>query len=145
MSGIITGAHPSGLDGFQDHNGHVRVLGRLLPTPRTEKKMRMFAEIYPLIPRSQWKPIDDEGILRRWVIATYGGAPPSRRISLTAPVINAAAEIAFIVSGAAKAGVLRRVLAPPMPGAELPAQLIKPLHGVLNWYVDAAASTGEPA
>jgi 6-phosphogluconolactonase len=65
---------------------------------------------------------------------------PLWRITLTAAVINAAAEVAFIVSGAAKADVLRRVLEGPRQAMTLPAQAIEPSSGLQRWYVDAAAA-----
>src|SRR6266436_1958958 len=46
----------------------------------------------------------------RWVMAARASAASLWRITLTPVVINAAAEVLFIVSGAAKAGILRRVL-----------------------------------
>ena len=79
----------------------------------------------------------------RWAVAAYGGAAPSWRITLTPPVLNAAAEIVFVVSGATKAAVLRSVLEPSHQGAELPARMIAPPDGRLHWYVDAAANSGD--
>jgi 6-phosphogluconolactonase len=62
------------------------------------------------------------------------------RITLTPAVINAAAEVLFIVSGAAKAGILRRVLEGPRRPQSLPAQAIAPTNGRVRWCVDAAAA-----
>ena len=62
------------------------------------------------------------------------------RITLTPVVINAAAEVLFLVSGEAKAGILRRVLEGPRLPLELPAQAIAPSNGRLRWCVDAAAA-----
>lgn len=75
----------------------------------------------------------------RWVMAESVDASPSWRITLTAPVLNAAAELLFVVSGKAKANVLARVLDGPRRPRELPAQLIAPSPGRLHWLVDAAA------
>jgi len=77
----------------------------------------------------------------RWVMAEYGGTDPRVwRITLTPPVINAAGEVLFLVSGRAKAAILRRVLEGPRLPRELPAQAIAPSRGRLRWLVDQAAA-----
>jgi 6-phosphogluconolactonase len=62
------------------------------------------------------------------------------RVTLTPAVINAAAEVLFLVSGGGKARILRRVLEGPRRPQELPAQAIAPSNGRLRWYVDTAAA-----
>jgi 6-phosphogluconolactonase len=60
------------------------------------------------------------------------------RITLTLPVLNHAAEVVFLVSGANKAQVLSEVL---RPGAkEYPAQLVQPENGRLLWLLDQDAA-----
>jgi len=76
----------------------------------------------------------------RWVMAARASAASVWRITLTPAVINAAAEILFLVSGGAKAGILRRVLEDPRRPQELPAQAIAPSNGRVRWCVDAAAA-----
>jgi 6-phosphogluconolactonase len=76
----------------------------------------------------------------RWVMAARAGATSMWRITLTPVVINAAIEVLFLVSGAAKAGILRRVLEGPRRPHELPAQAISPVHGRVRWCVDTAAA-----
>jgi 6-phosphogluconolactonase len=76
----------------------------------------------------------------RWVVAARVGATSLWRITLTPAVINAAVEVLFLVSGAAKADILRRVLEGPRRPQELPAQAISPVHGRVRWCVDAAAA-----
>jgi len=76
----------------------------------------------------------------RWVMAARAAAASSWRITLTPPVINAAAEVLFLVSGGAKASILRRVLESSRRPEELPAQAIAPSNGRVRWYVDAAAA-----
>ncbi len=76
----------------------------------------------------------------RWVMAARASAASMWRITLTPAVINAAAEVLFLVSGGAKAGVLRRVLEGPRRPEELPAQAIAPSNGRVRWCVDAAAA-----
>jgi 6-phosphogluconolactonase len=62
------------------------------------------------------------------------------RVTLTATVINAAAEIVFVVSGESKAAMVRKVLGNPDRQHELPAQLIAPSAGRLIWLLDAPAA-----
>jgi 6-phosphogluconolactonase len=76
----------------------------------------------------------------RWVVAEYVAEVSMWRITLTPPVINAAAHIAFLVSGAEKAATLQRVLDGRSEPDVLPAQAIAPLEGKLHWLVDAAAA-----
>jgi 6-phosphogluconolactonase len=76
----------------------------------------------------------------RWVMAEYVAAASMWRVTLTPAVINAAAEVLFVVSGRAKAGVVRRVLEGPRRPQELPAQAIAPSSGRVRWCLDAAAA-----
>jgi len=76
----------------------------------------------------------------RWVLAARASAASMWRITLTPAVINAAAEVLFLVSGGAKAAILRRVLEGPRRPQELPAQAIAPSNGRVRWCVDAAAA-----
>jgi 6-phosphogluconolactonase len=76
----------------------------------------------------------------RLVAANYVPKLDTWRITLTAPAINSAAHIAFLVSGAGKADVLRRVLQGPRQPHELPSQMIQPVDGELVWLLDRAAA-----
>lgn len=76
----------------------------------------------------------------RWATAEYVTAVSMWRVTLTPPILNAAAELLFVVSGGAKAAILRRVLEGPRHPCELPAQVIVPPRGQLHWLVDAAAA-----
>lgn len=74
-----------------------------------------------------------------WVAAVHDPAS-MWRVTMTATVINAAAEIAFVVSGESKAAIVRKVLEGANQPAELPAQLIIPTDGRLCWLLDAPAA-----
>ncbi len=63
------------------------------------------------------------------------------RVTMTAPLLNAARTLAFLIAGQDKAQVLRDVLCGPPDIERLPAQLIHPADGTLLWILDHAAST----
>jgi 6-phosphogluconolactonase len=68
------------------------------------------------------------------------------RITLTAPVLNAAREVAFLISGADKAAALHEVLETDSSPEIYPSKLVHPAGGKLIWFVDrAAASELSPA
>ncbi len=61
------------------------------------------------------------------------------RVTMTAPLINLAHYIVFLVTGANKAAMLRTVLQGAYEPGLYPAQLIEPVDGKLLWMVDEAA------
>jgi 6-phosphogluconolactonase len=69
----------------------------------------------------------------------------SWRITLTWPVINQAANVFFLVSGADKAQILKEVFMGPRDPERLPSQLIKPADGILTLLLDRAAAAMLPA
>lgn len=76
----------------------------------------------------------------RLAIAHYVERAGNWRITLTPRAINAAANVAFLVSGAGKAARLREVLRGPYQPDVLPAQSVKPANGQLTWFVDKPAA-----
>jgi 6-phosphogluconolactonase len=74
-----------------------------------------------------------------WAAEVYVAEQDLWRVTLTAPLLNQAAVIAFIVSGADKGPVMREVIEGPFDPERLPSQLIRPESGDLRWLVDAAA------
>jgi 6-phosphogluconolactonase len=64
------------------------------------------------------------------------------RITLTAPVVNSAGRIAFLVTGHDKAPALQHVISGKQDPSTYPAQLIKPLNGELYWFLDKEAAAG---
>jgi 6-phosphogluconolactonase len=75
----------------------------------------------------------------RWVVAHYVDKLRAWRVTLTPVVINAAAQVTFIVSGAGKADPLRQVLTGPYRPDALPAQIVRPIGGRLLWLTDEEA------
>jgi len=62
------------------------------------------------------------------------------RITLNAPLINEAQHIAFLVYGAGKAIAVHHVLEDDEDIEEYPAQLIEPIVGEIEWFLDTAAA-----
>lgn len=77
----------------------------------------------------------------RLVIANWVDKLKTSRLSLTLPVINAAACVAFLVSGTDKAPALHAVLEGDAPGEQYPSKLIHPVDGKLIWLIDRAAAS----
>ncbi len=75
----------------------------------------------------------------RLVVANWVAKFNTHRITFTFPVLNRAAEVMFLASGADKAEMLRQVLegknTPP-----LPSQRVQPTDGKLLWMLDEAAA-----
>ncbi|MBI2883011.1 MAG: 6-phosphogluconolactonase [Candidatus Methylomirabilis oxyfera] len=78
---------------------------------------------------------------RWWVASNYIPELKANRLTLTPPILNRAATILFLVSGADKAAALQAVLEGPPDPERLPAQLIRPVAGRLAWLVDQAAAS----
>ena len=83
--------------------------------------------------------------MARLVVANHVPQKDTWRISLTWPVINTAAEVAFEIVGAGKAGILAQVLTGPRDPETLPSQLIRPSNGKLLFLLDEAAAARLPA
>jgi 6-phosphogluconolactonase len=76
-----------------------------------------------------------------WVAAVWVEKFAAFRITLTAPAINHAAHIIFLVTGEKKAARLAQVFNPPAGDERLPVQLIQPVAGSVEWLVDGAAAS----
>ncbi len=75
------------------------------------------------------------------VVSLFLPSQQMHRITLTTVMVNASACIAFLVTGATKASVLKQVLKGNFQPDKYPSQLIQPLNGELHWFVDEAAAS----
>jgi 6-phosphogluconolactonase len=76
------------------------------------------------------------------VDAVYVEKLSTYRISFTAPLINKAKNIAFLVFGAGKAKAVKHVVEDQKKNEHLyPAQLIKPFEGAITWFLDEDAAS----
>ena len=79
-------------------------------------------------------------ITDRWVVPTWPAGYETARLTLTYPVLDAARQVTFLVTGQDKAATLAAV----QSGADLPAGHVRARS--VTWLVDAAAAgllTGE--
>jgi 6-phosphogluconolactonase len=74
-----------------------------------------------------------------WVVAQRVDTLDTERITLTFPVLNAAAQVLFLVSGADKANALHEVIAGNAPVSRIPARGVLPQQGIVTFFVDEAA------
>ncbi len=89
------------------------------------------ASLFPGTPATQ----------ERTRLVTIGAGKGLERISLTAPVLSAARQVIFLVSGAAKRQALQRLLDPAEPTERTPAKLVQPQSSVLV-LADTEAAQG---
>ena len=78
----------------------------------------------------------------RLVKEVYVAGQKMYRITMTAPLINNAFNILFLVEGEGKATVLNTIINGQPEPEKYPAQLIAPPDGTVYWYVDKAAAKG---
>jgi 6-phosphogluconolactonase len=89
-----------------------------------------------------------QAVRDRWVALNAGpSVTPPDRVTMTYPLLNAARQVAVLVTGAAKASTVRRVaehmqLKGPDP-ASLPITGIDPQDGEMTWFLDAEAAQGD--
>lgn len=89
-----------------------------------------------LFPDSPLLQVDDD-ICQ---VATHP-ATGQQRISLSLAVLNSARRISFLVTGRQKAAIVKTILATPPHEHTLPAGLIRPINGRLEWLLDQAAAS----
>jgi len=77
----------------------------------------------------------------RLASAAIAPSPPTSRVTLTYPVLNAARAVVVLVSGADKAGAVARAFDDGVPVADCPVRGVRPAAGSLTWHLDAAAAS----
>lgn len=80
----------------------------------------------------------------RLVVANHVPQKSTWRVTLTWPVINQAAEVAFEVEGGSKTDIVTEVLTGPRDPERLPSQLIRPANGKLLFLLDEDAAAKLP-
>lgn len=77
---------------------------------------------------------------QRLVMPVTVPKPPPPRLTFTPRLINAAAHVLFLVTGAEKQDAVKAVLEGRFQPDEYPAQIVKPTKGEITWMLDAAAA-----
>jgi 6-phosphogluconolactonase len=77
---------------------------------------------------------------QRLVVPVSVPKPPPDRLTFTPPLLNAARNVLFLVTGSDKADALHAVLEGPYNPDEYPAQIVRPPDGEVTWMVDTAAA-----
>ena len=138
-----------------DENVH-RVRGEDPPTVAAEEAERSLRDVVPAAPVPSldlvFLGLGDDGHTAslfpdtaalgeqsRLVVANFVEKLSSWRVTFTAPLINAARDVVFLVEGAGKAAALEAVLEGPFTPTLLPSQLVRP-GGSLHWFADEAAA-----
>ncbi len=80
------------------------------------------------------------GVQDRLVVENPVEKLKTTRLTLTAPAINAARKVVFLVAGEGKAETLEEILRGNADPLDYPAKLIQPAGGAL-WMVDRAAAS----
>ncbi|HEY6215593.1 MAG TPA: 6-phosphogluconolactonase [Pyrinomonadaceae bacterium] len=74
---------------------------------------------------------------KRLVAAPWVEKFNTYRITMTLPLLNNGASVLFLVSGAEKAEMVKKVIEGPK---QYPAQAVQPTHGQLVWMLDRLAA-----
>ena len=82
---------------------------------------------------------------QNWVTIAYVGRLQAHRLTLTLPVINAAAQITFLVSGKSKRAIVKQLLGADVDSSILPAAKVSPTDGRLTWLITQDAAEEIPA
>jgi 6-phosphogluconolactonase len=82
---------------------------------------------------------------QRWVTIAYVERLQAHRLTLTLPVINAAAQITFLVSGQSKRAIVKQLLGADVDSSILPAAKVSPTDGRLTWLITQDAAEEIPA
>ena len=77
---------------------------------------------------------------QRLVMPVSVPKPPPDRLTFTPPLLNAARNILFLVTGSDKAAALQAVLEGEYRPEEYPAQIVRPPNGEVVWMLDTAVA-----
>ena len=75
----------------------------------------------------------------RFALPVHLEPPKLDRVTLTLPVLDHAAEVLFLASGRAKAGIVHAILENGNP-MHYPAGLVRPVRGSITWFIDRQAA-----
>jgi 6-phosphogluconolactonase len=76
------------------------------------------------------------------VATAYVERLKAHRLTITLPVINAGAQVSFLVSGESKSAIVRALLGPDPDTTQYPAGKVVPANGKLVWFITQDAGSG---
>lgn len=79
---------------------------------------------------------------KRLVVANWVPKLGLHRVTFTLPLINAARNVAFLVTEGAKSEAVRQSLEPNSDAQRVPAARVHPTVGCLHWFLTAGAAAG---
>lgn len=87
-------------------------------------------------------PANMEELLNSKEICAVATHPESgqKRVTMTGPVLNASAEVAFLITGNGKTQRVAQILNQEHGAEQFPTAHIKPTSGKLRWFLDEAAA-----
>ncbi|HET8523259.1 MAG TPA: 6-phosphogluconolactonase [Thermomicrobiales bacterium] len=77
----------------------------------------------------------------RLVVANQVDKLATTRLTFTPVLLNAAQRVIFLVNGEGKASILSRVLEGREEPDHFPAQIVRPVAGSLEWFIDQPAAS----
>ncbi len=81
---------------------------------------------------------------QRLVMPVTVPKPPPPRLTFTPRLLNAAAHVLFLVTGAEKQDAVQAVLTGKFQPDEYPAQIVQPTKGEVTWMLDQTAAEKLP-
>ncbi len=78
----------------------------------------------------------------RLVVENFVEKQNAWRITMTAPMLNAAREIVLCICGAEKGPVLKTIRDPSVDALDYPVLMLEPVDGKIVWLLDKAAKNG---
>ncbi len=78
---------------------------------------------------------------QRLVMPVIVPKPPPPRLTFTPPILNAARNVLFLVTGSEKADAIQAVLEGAYNPDEYPAQIVRPTNGEVVWMLDQGAAS----
>jgi len=82
-------------------------------------------------------------VVDRWVVSGPPGTlpPPIDRVTFTLPLLNAARQVLFLVTGEKKAQTVHEILDENAPIGTHPAGGVDPANGTVTWLLDEGAAS----
>jgi 6-phosphogluconolactonase len=76
----------------------------------------------------------------RLVATVYVERLKAYRLTLTLPVINAAAQVSFLITGENKSSIVKALLGADAASSKYPAGRVRPVNGQLTWFITQDAA-----